>query len=191
MILVETYLLNNGEKKRKQTNRRTDRQTPSQAPALVPTPSTGFDPDWVYVSLHETRRTTTLYLPNGFLAKFELARICLCISKNCKSVSSCGQYFPFLAKWIMNYKCLCILWQYFIYVFPCFCTYSKNTRNFVEFQMKPTWTVVYSQTGYMRGRTKHSSMGRGALPSRPALKCLVPFCPSALTRLLTEFLPLE
>ena len=118
------------KKKRKQTNRRTDRQTPSQAPALVPTPSTGFDPDWVYVSLHETRRTTTLYLPNGFLAKFELARICLCISKNCKSVSSCGQYFPFLAKWIMNYKCLCILWQYFIYVFPCFCTYSKNTRNF-------------------------------------------------------------
>ena len=132
MILVETYLLKKGENKRKQTNRRTDRQTPSLAPALVPTPSTGFEPDWVYVSLHETRPTTTLYLPNGFLAKFELARICLCISKNCKSVSSCGQYFPFLAKWIMNYKCLCILWQYFIYVFPCFCTYSKNTHNFLN-----------------------------------------------------------
>ena len=80
--------------------------------------------------LHETRRTTTLYLPNGFLAKFELAGICSCISKSCKSVSSCGQYFPFLAKWIMNYNCLCILWQYFIYVFPCFCAYSKNTGNF-------------------------------------------------------------
>ena len=119
------------------------------------------------VLLHETRPTTTLYLPNGFLAKFELARICLCISKNCKSISSCGQYFPFLAKWIMNYKCLCILWQYFIYVFPFFCTYSKNTHNFVEFQMKPTWTVVYSQTGYMRGRAKHSSMGEGPCPPDP------------------------
>ena len=122
-----------GRKKRKQTNRRTDTQTPSPAPALVPTPSTGFDSDWVCVLLHETRPTTTLYLPNGFLAKFKLARICSCISKSSKSVSSCGQYFLFSNKeqselWITSARV--VLWQYFIYVFPCFCTYSKNTRNF-------------------------------------------------------------
>ena len=130
MILVETYLLKNGEKNANiQTEGQIDRPWAQLRPWSQPrAPASTLIESKVL--LHETRRTTTLYLPNGFLAKFELARICSCISKNCKSVSSCGQDFPFLAKWIMNYNCLCILWQYFIYVFPCFCAYSKNTGNF-------------------------------------------------------------
>ena len=123
------------EKRKTQTNKQTDGQI--DKPWAQPRPwsqprAPGSTLIESKVLLHETRRTTALYLPNGFLAKFELAGICSCISKSCKSVSSCGQYFPFLAKWIMNYKCLCILWQYFIHVFPCFCTYSKNTHNFLN-----------------------------------------------------------